>query len=500
MTLSKLTKIFQSSFLYRQYIIFNIKTNKDPREYKFWVQKLRAMEIEKKSKLPKNMRRQRQQNTRAELEQLSKEQLIERVLSVESYNQNLKNTMEKKFTEKLGVTDYKRKRNFDFTKFHKRHILLKFYYLGWDYQGFVTQDGGLETVELHLFNALIKTCMIESRETANYNRCGRTDCGVSAFSQVVSLDIKSRVEPRLQLTEEGVKSEYDYCNSLNRALPKSIRAYAWMPLASNSFSARFDCIDRTYRYFFPRGNLDIGLMQEACNNFVGLHDFRNFCKTDVAHGVINFDRRLLVAEIKLVTKHESEEYDMFCLEIQGSAFLWHMIRSIMAILLLVGEKKEAPSVVKELLDVTKNDRKPNYSLAHEIPLNLFFCNYREDVLGEDDLPRHHPEINKWIFSEQSLRFVIGDLQSSWCMENVKSTMIHEMLKVLQQEYAQTFPEHPKVSQQIDILNLDNRRKNHSKLMTRQKGMTLEERLETRSIKRKFNEIQENEDDKKEKEV
>lgn len=67
---------------------------------------------------------------------------------------------------------------------HKRHVLLRFYYLGWDYQGFAAQENSAQTIEHHLFSALQKTCLIESRETSNYHRCGRTDKGVSAFSQV----------------------------------------------------------------------------------------------------------------------------------------------------------------------------------------------------------------------------------------------------------------------------------------------------------------------------
>lgn len=67
-----------------------------------------------------------------------------------------------------------------------RHVLLKLYYLGWDYQGFATQEESAKTIEHHLFTALKRTCLIASRETSNYHRCGRTDKGVSAFSQVNS--------------------------------------------------------------------------------------------------------------------------------------------------------------------------------------------------------------------------------------------------------------------------------------------------------------------------
>lgn len=73
------------------------------------------------------------------------------------------------------------------TRCHTRHVLLKLYYLGWDYHGFTTQENSGQTIEHHLFAALQKTCLIECRETSNYHRCGRTDKGVSAFSQVIHI-------------------------------------------------------------------------------------------------------------------------------------------------------------------------------------------------------------------------------------------------------------------------------------------------------------------------
>ncbi len=44
-------------------------------------------------------------------------------------------------------------------------------------QGFVVQETTSQTVEDFLFDALIKTRLIEQRATSNYHRCGRTDRG-----------------------------------------------------------------------------------------------------------------------------------------------------------------------------------------------------------------------------------------------------------------------------------------------------------------------------------
>lgn len=59
----------------------------------------------------------------------------------------------------------------------------------------------------------------------------------------------------VRAAKEGEPS-LEYCKVLNRLLPKDIRVVAWKVVPEN-FSARFDCKKRTYRYFFPRGDLDL---------------------------------------------------------------------------------------------------------------------------------------------------------------------------------------------------------------------------------------------------
>jgi len=181
---------------------------------------------------------------------------------------------------------------------HKRHILLKLYYLGWHYHGFTIQEDSNNTIEHHLFAALLKSCCIESRESANYQRCGRTDKGVSSFSQVISLDIRSRLEPENQ---DNLLDELPYCKILNRLLPANIRCIAWCPIPSN-FSARFDCKHRRYRYFFPKGNLNIDAMDKAVKYTIGNYDFRNICKMDVANGIVNFRRTIIDAKVFVSTQ------------------------------------------------------------------------------------------------------------------------------------------------------------------------------------------------------
>lgn len=141
---------------------------------------------------------------------------------------------------------------FDFSKYNFQHIALKVMYLGWNYKGYVAQEDTIDTIEHHLFHALTKTKLIEDRASSNYHRCGRTDKGVSSFGQVISIDVRSS----LKEIRSNKNKEIHYCKILNRVLPNNIQCIAWAPVDQN-FSARFDCLSRTYRYYFPKGNLNI---------------------------------------------------------------------------------------------------------------------------------------------------------------------------------------------------------------------------------------------------
>ncbi|CAB1448704.1 unnamed protein product [Pleuronectes platessa] len=243
-------------------------------------------------------------------------------------------------------------------------------------KGFAVQENTDNTVEARLFEALLKTRLIQDRQSSNYHRCGRTDKGVSAFSQVITIDLRStQFSGGLGVTlpeniDENIKSkaaasEVPYVKMLNRVLPQDIRILDWAPVAEG-FSARFDCKSRTYRYYFPRGSLDVALMADAAKRYEGTHDFRNLCKMDVGNGVLQFQRTILSASIKpALPEHTSstDQYDIFIFEIKGLAFLYHQVRCMMALLLLIGQKLEAPELIHQLLDVQSNPRKHSTDCA-----------------------------------------------------------------------------------------------------------------------------------------
>jgi tRNA pseudouridine38/39 synthase len=397
---------------------------------------------------------------------------------MESHIKQLKNIIKKNKLKGNGFeSSPKKARIFNFAKYKLRHIAIKLLYFGWNYSGFAAQEDNYKTIESALFEALIKTKLIVSRETSNYHRCGRTDKGVNAFSQVISLDVRTNL-----ISGKGVitpdyyqgfdetqcetnREEINYTLILNNVLPEDIRVICWSPVMP-SFSARFDCKSRTYKYLFPKADLDIERMRIGCNYLLGEHDFRNLCKMDVNNGVINYKRNILRADLKHyfsdsnnITnsdnyKQTNASYSMCELTITGSAFLWHQIRCIVALLFLIGERKEEPQIIDKLLDIENYPMKPQYCMSADFPLVLFDCEYNEC------------NVENWIYDSKAIVELIKHLQSLWTQQMVRTEVIGLMLNSLHSTKLQTECDLFKISSQIDPLCMGVKHQIHKPLLER----------------------------------
>lgn len=339
------------------------------------------------------------------------------------------------------------KKNKTAPQYRYRHVALRFYYNGAEYSGLAQNMGqdNDQSVEKALFQALMKTRLIESRELSGYSRCGRTDKGVSAAGQVIALKLKSNIPLEAKLESDGLPAtendlpkneserirvsvppkkgdgpfvskdvaEYPYTKMLNSVLPDTIRILGWSPV-SDEFSARFSATTRTYRYFFVQRRLRLDKMREALQLMVGKHDFRNFCKMDVEK-VYNFERTIYSAELI-----ECPEGGVCYLQFLGQAFLWHQIRCIASIVFLVGQGLEEPSVVKELLNVEEHPGKPGYPLAAEQPLVLHHCGYPNLQMG-------HSAQNLWSVScqleQQWEELVLAAARVRNCVESLRGATV-----------------------------------------------------------------------------
>ncbi|CAL1697920.1 unnamed protein product [Somion occarium] len=337
---------------------------------------------------------------------------------------------------------------FDFAAHPKRKIALKFCYHGQHFSGmeFQMTPTQLPTVEGVLFSALAYARLVDPHgglEGCGWERCGRTDRGVSAAQQVVSLWVRSAIgdkelpsEDKAQLeevssssslepskNEDGLglvgdldfvgdwdepptnsgrrtppkePSELRYVALLNNILPPTIRIIAWSPVSPN-FSARFNCQHRHYKYFFTSDGLDIEAMQDAASRLVGEHDFRNMCKMDPRKQLTHFVRKVKRATISPISNGLAPTTNMYVFDLIGSAFLYNQVRHIMALLFLVGAHLEQPSIINALMNTDPNSplspfrpdesapslvlTKPDYQMADPLPLVLWDSAYEDSLLN-----------------------------------------------------------------------------------------------------------------------
>ena len=244
------------------------------------------------------------------------------------------------------------------------------------------------------------------------------------------IDAEDLMSGTYESTFHPINDELPYISILNSILPSDIRILAWCPNPPPGFDARFSCKERRYKYFFTNpafmptpgrlgmqhaagkaceireGWLDIEVMRTAAKKLEGLHDFRNFCKIDPSKQMPNCERRITHADIEEVKQQGGPvSFDaepglgqaaerstafgngmllrdcgprVYSFNVNGSAFLWHQVRHMAAILFLVGQGLESPTVVDDLLDIESNPGRPTYEMASDIPLVLWDCIFADE--------------------------------------------------------------------------------------------------------------------------
>ncbi|TNV73951.1 hypothetical protein FGO68_gene9426 [Halteria grandinella] len=74
---------------------------------------------------------------------------------------------------------------------------------------------------------------------------------------------------------------------------------------------------------------------------------------------------------------------MWMCVIRGSAFLWHQVRCMMAVLFMIGKGEDDESVIDLLFDVEQIKDRPNYDIAPDANLILSDCGF-DDVEWTND--------------------------------------------------------------------------------------------------------------------
>lgn len=332
--------------------------------------------------------------------------------------------------KKTAKPQKKKAKPFVFSKYQTRLVALRFAYLGWDYAGLALQKNAVTTVESKVLEALTQVKLIDGSDftKCEFSRCGRTDRGVSAMNQVISLRLRSKLTAEELLDPANDYKELDYIRMLNHCLPIDIRFHSVCLRLPEGFDARFSCLWRHYKYTFNGQGLDVDKMKEATKLFEGDHDFRNYCKVDPSKQIVNYHRTVYQAHIEEM----EEEPGYFTMNLRGSAFLWHQVRCMMAVLFQVGQGHEQPSIVTDLFDIEKYPARPAYRLAHDIPLVLYDCGYSDEVKWGSGPPRNtvmHSEING-LANDNEIKSIITNYMGETVIHNQPEKWNGKVMEIL----------------------------------------------------------------------
>jgi tRNA pseudouridine38-40 synthase len=197
-------------------------------------------------------------------------------------------------------------------------------YAGTKYSGWQIQKNA-RTVQGELTRVIAE---VTAQKQFELYGSGRTDAGVHALEQVAHLDIITAI-PAETLRRR-----------INDALPSDINLLK-VELAQRRFHARHDAVSRSYLYqisrrrtafakhfvWWVRGELDIAKMRAAADAFSGMKDFRSFTDDDA-------DEKSTIVAIERI--EIAEDGDLVIVRVEGSHFLWKMVRRMVGVMVDVG--------------------------------------------------------------------------------------------------------------------------------------------------------------------
>lgn len=216
---------------------------------------------------------------------------------------------------------------------------------------------------------------------------GRTDTGVHAAGQVVSMTLQADIPAdRLQ-------------RALNRRLPSAIRIIDCREAAA-SFHARSAVLNKTYEYrlferrvegiervcpphtarcaWDCRWPLDLNAMQTAASYFTGTYDFTSFAAHDP-------DRAQRAAEAgealnntrTILSSHWQRQDGLLVYRVTGTGFLHHMVRIIVGTCVEAGAGRIPADTIPGIL--AAKDRSRAGLTAPAQGLHLMEVVYRGDI-------------------------------------------------------------------------------------------------------------------------
>nr|CAD7588232.1 unnamed protein product [Timema genevievae] len=217
----------------------------------------------------------------------------------------------------------------------KRKVAMLLCYSGQGYLG-MQRNPGMQTIEEELINSMLKADLISEEafttpQQMQFQRAARTDKGVSAARQVVSLKLpeKAKVE------------------EINEHLPEQIRVLG-IKRTTKGFNSKSSCDARTYSYMLPTFSFTppeqeiseafrvtpeiLEEVRTTLKIFEGTHNFHNFTSRkkpldpSANRYIMSFccEEPFLCGDIEFVV-----------LKVKGQSFMLHQIRKMVGVVIAV---------------------------------------------------------------------------------------------------------------------------------------------------------------------
>jgi tRNA pseudouridine38-40 synthase len=235
-------------------------------------------------------------------------------------------------------------------------------YVGTAFAGWQTQDD-VRTVQ----PCLERSLGLIADHPVSIVCAGRTDAGVHALGQVAHFDTTAARTPRAWML------------GANGDLPPDV-SISWARPVPRHFHARYSVVSRTYRYLILNRSarsalaanraalihraLDIERMRAAASRLTGEHDFSAFRAAEC-------QARSPVRRLFDLSIDRSGEWVR--VDLTANAFLHHMARNLVGLLIEVGRGDAEPEWATEVLEA--RDRTRGAATAPAEGLYLYRVNY-----------------------------------------------------------------------------------------------------------------------------
>ena len=222
----------------------------------------------------------------------------------------------------------------------KKRIKLVVAYDGTNYCGWQVQPNG-ETIE-GVLNRELSSLLGENIKVTG---ASRTDSGVHSLGNVAIFDTDTRIPPEkisyalnIRLPEDIVVQ--DSCEVAPDFHPRhcnSRKTYEYRIL-----NRRFAMPTRRLDTYFYHRPLDVERMQQAARYLKGTHDFKSFCSVNT----VVEDTVRTIYTLQVIKDAD----DIITIRVQGSGFLYNMVRILAGTLIQVGIGAMEPEQMTEILE------------------------------------------------------------------------------------------------------------------------------------------------------